>query len=652
MATGKGEDDQSRKIVLKRGLGDQPEDPVCDSGIFCYGPLLEAVQMARIYPDSKTFVDKKLKFPPGKIIKNFETLLNQHNGALLSVDQIKKFVEDHFDEEGQELEPWTPEDWTPEPAFIANLRKPALRNLAKRIARLWRDLSRKIKDDVKENPSLYSIIYVPNGFVVPGGRFREFYYWDTYWIIKALLHYDMSKTVKGIIENFLLMVKTYGLVPNGGRIYYTKRSQPPFLTLMMKEYIDKTADVQFLRTQLDTLVRELDFWETRRSVEVCKDGKTYKLFAFGTGGTGPRPESYREDVESAEEAFETESDREEFYYHMKAGAESGWDYSSRWMINKDGDNTGSLKEVRTSNILPVDLNALMYMNYMAVSEFYSLLGDSAKSDDFIKKASEIKEAIEAVLWMNEDKMWYDYDLENDKPRKYFYPSNLFPLWAECYDIGRKDELAQSAVGYLRKTGAIRCKGGVPTSLDESGQQWDFPNAWPPLQHILVAGLLRTENIEARKMALTIARRYTNGAIFSCPDGAEVCNMFEKYNVNEMGSAGGGGEYDVQTGFGWTNGVIIDFMVIFGDDLLSDDEDEDLKEGKKAIEVELNTHFDIVNGKSKLIRRESNITLVKPEKHELETSEKCIHPALAIEEDDDPKDQDKGDLKQKISTVYE
>jgi len=420
----------------------------------------------------------------------------------------------------------------------------------------------------------------------------------------------------------------------------------------MKEYIDKTADVQFLRTQLDTLVRELDFWETRRSVEVCKDGKTYQLFAFGTGGTGPRPESYREDVESAEEAFETESDREEFYYHMKAGAESGWDYSSRWMINKDGDNTGSLKEVRTSNILPVDLNALMYMNYMAVSEFYSLLGDSAKSDDFIKKASEIKEAIEAVLWMNEDKMWYDYDLENDKPRKYFYPSNLFPLWAECYDIGRKDELAQSAVGYLRKTGAIRCKGGVPTSLDESGQQWDFPNAWPPLQHILVAGLLRTENIEARKMALTIARRYTNGAIFSCPDGAEVCNMFEKYNVNEMGSAGGGGEYDVQTGFGWTNGVIIDFMVIFGDDLLSDDEDEDLKEGKKAIEVELNTHFDIVNGKSKLIRRESNITLVKPEKHELETSEKCIHPALAIEEDDDPKDQDKGDLKQKISTVYE
>ena len=129
----------------------------------------------------------------------------------------------------------------------------------------------------------------------------------------------------------------------------------------------------------------------------------------------------------------------------------------------------------------------MYMNYMAVSEFYSLLGDEAKSEEFSKKAASLKEAIKAVLWSDKDQMWYDYDLENDKLRKYFYPSNLFPLWAESYDIKEKDEMAKTAVAYLRKTGAIRCKGGVPTSMDDSGQQWDFPNAWPPLQHILVAG---------------------------------------------------------------------------------------------------------------------------------------------------------------------
>ena len=100
------------------------------------------------------------------------------------------------------------------------------------------------------------------------GRFREYYYWDTYWIVRALLHYDMTTTVKGIVENFLLMVSTYGMVPNGGRIYYTKRSQPPFLTLMMKEYVDKTDDVKFVRQHLSTLEKEMEFWETKRSVTV------------------------------------------------------------------------------------------------------------------------------------------------------------------------------------------------------------------------------------------------------------------------------------------------------------------------------------------------------------------------------------------------
>ena len=110
-----------------------------------------------------------------------------------------------------------------------------------------------------------------------------------------------------------------------------------------------------------------------------------------------------------------------------------------------------------------------------------------------------------------------------------------------------------AVDYMVRSCAIKCKGGVPTSFEESGQQWDFPNAWPPLQHILVSGknpiyieivdfsktynhvqilgLLKTQNVKARRMALIIARRYTKGTMFSCPDGAEVCNMFEKVSKN-------------------------------------------------------------------------------------------------------------------------
>ena len=229
--------------------------------------------MANIYPDSKTFVDKKLKHSPGKIIKKFEELLKNNNGEKLSQEQIREFVDANFEAEGLELELWTPEDWSPEPKFIHQLQNKQLRGLAKRINRLWKDLSRKITDDVKDNPNLYSIIYVPNGFVVPGGRFREFYYWDTYWIVKALLHCDMANTVRGIIENFLTMVTTYGLVPNGGRIYYTKRSQPPFLTLMFREYMNKTAEIEFLRQHLPTLEKEAEFWEENRSISYEHNGK-------------------------------------------------------------------------------------------------------------------------------------------------------------------------------------------------------------------------------------------------------------------------------------------------------------------------------------------------------------------------------------------
>ena len=135
----------------------------------------------------------------------------------------------------------------------------------------------------------------------------------------------------------------------------------------------------------------------------------------------------------------------------------------------------------------MDLNALIYMNFICISEFHSLLGDTVRSEKYIGKAKSIKKAINAVLWNEQEKMWFDYDLQNDKQRKYFYPSNLFPLWAECYESSDRAMVAESAVDYLQRTGALKCKGGVPTSFENSGQQWDYPNAWPPLQHILVSG---------------------------------------------------------------------------------------------------------------------------------------------------------------------
>lgn len=147
--------------------------------------------MAQIFPDSKTFVDMKLKAKPAETLEKFRELQNQTDYAPTK-EQIKEFVEANFEEPGQEFEAWTPNDWHDNPKFVADIKDENLKEFALGLNHLWLDLGRKMKDSVKEHEDLYSIIYVPNPVIVPGGRFREFYYWDSYWIIKGLLLSEMK----------------------------------------------------------------------------------------------------------------------------------------------------------------------------------------------------------------------------------------------------------------------------------------------------------------------------------------------------------------------------------------------------------------------------------------------------------------------------
>ena len=148
--------------------------------------------MAQIYPDSKTFVDMKLKAKPAETLAKFDEFQKETNFTATK-EQIKAFVEANFEEPGQEFEAWKPDDWHEKPQFVENIKDPKLKDFALGLNKVWLDLGRKMKDTVKEHEDLYSIIYVPNPVIVPGGRFREFYYWDSYWIIKGLLLSEMTK---------------------------------------------------------------------------------------------------------------------------------------------------------------------------------------------------------------------------------------------------------------------------------------------------------------------------------------------------------------------------------------------------------------------------------------------------------------------------
>lgn len=288
----------------------------------------------------------KMKYPPNETMEKFVTFMNSTNNNP-DKNQVQIFVNETFDKAGQEFEDWVPKDWTAHPKFLDEINDEQLRNWMYNLNSIWKDLGRQMKKSVQKEQELYSIIWVPNPVIVPGGRFREFYYWDSYWIVQGLLHSEMTNTVKGMLENFLYIVKTYGHIPNGGRVYYIERSQPPLLIPMVKLYVDHTSDRAFIEQNIEIMEKEFHYWKENHSREIEIDGKTYKLAAYGDNSYGPRPESYSEDIESAA-LFNEQEKKEGFYSELKAAAESGWDFSSRWFV-LNGTNKGKLSPRNTYN---------------------------------------------------------------------------------------------------------------------------------------------------------------------------------------------------------------------------------------------------------------------------------------------------------------
>ena len=531
------------------------EKSACSSEIFCRGDLLRKVQMARIFNDSKTFVDMRLQKDEADVLRAFKALPDNP-----TADQVLKFVEDNFLPTGHDLEEWSPPDWKENPEFIYRIKDANLRDFASKLNALWKKLGRKISDEARQNPARSSLILVKNPFIVPGGRFREYYYWDSYWVVDGLLLCGMKDTVKGMIDNFVQLVKTYGFVPNGGRIYYTNRSQPPFLIPIVELYLNNTGDENYVKTIVDDLEKEYTFWRENRNVEVEVSSGKYNLSIYAANMDTPRPESFYEDFHTAQSI--PENARPALYQDIASAAESGWDFSTRW-FNRTTPGQGSLISTRTRQIVPTDLNSLLYLNEKLLEKFFRLAGNTAKADQY-KGFSEARlAAIEAVLWDNKTGLWLDYDRQLKKKRHYFYAAIIVPLWAGVHlgDPARESLVLRA----LKRLNVLDFPGGFPTSLSTSGQQWDFPNAWPPLQHMLVEGLAQSNSKELQDEALKFAQKWitTNYKAWR-----STGHMFEKFDVSVQGAPGGGGEYKIQIGFGWTNGVVLDMLRRYPDKLVS------------------------------------------------------------------------------------
>ena len=469
-----------------------------------FGPLFEAVQMRRIFPDGKTFVDAVPTRPVSAILSDYRR--GRFDDAAL-----KAFVLANFDVPG--LAPVPESDHGP--------RLP----IGRHIAELWPHLTR----DPVTPADGSSALAVRDRFVVPGGRFRELYYWDSYFTMLGLVADRRQDLVESMVDGFVDLVERYGHVPNGTRTYYLSRSQPPFLYLMIG--LSQNRDPAVAARRLAALQREHAFFTAPERSVTLPDGAV--LQHYWDARTSPRDESWREDVETAKAAGRPAG---ETYRDLRAGAESGWDYSSRWLA--DGR---TLATIDTTNLLPADLNSLLWGMERAIAEGAAKASDAATARDFAARAAKRGAAIDRWLWSEADGRYGDYDVKRRALRRGVTAATAYPLFVGLATGARAARVAATIERQLLAPGGLR------TTVVDTGQQWDRPNGWAPLQWIAVAGLDRTGN---RALADKIATRFLATVE---REYAASGKLVEKYDVEAV-KPGGGGEYPLQDGFGWTNGV--------------------------------------------------------------------------------------------------
>ncbi len=481
------------------------------------GLLFEAVQMGSFFPDGKTFPDCIPVRSLEEINRDYLKLINT---AGFDLDD---FLKQNFQ--------------VPKPSSIT-FTSDAEQTPKQHVEKLWDILTRQPDDEGG------SLIPLPHPYVVPGGRFREIYYWDSYFTMLGLRVSKRIDLIRHMIDNFAHLIHTIGYISNGNRTYFLGRSQPPFFSAMIRLLSELQGDEVFVQ-YLPALEREYAFWmqgkenlnekmQASQRVVYLAEGEI--LNRYWDHYCTPRPESFKEDVDLAKDTHQQPQD---LFRHIRAAAESGWDFSSRWF--KKGHSFGS---IHTTDLIPVDLNCLLLHLEQTIARAFGLAGNAEKQKAFVQLANERKTAIQKYCWNEENTFYFDYDFIENRLTPHFTLAGVFPLFFQVANEVQAQQVADHLMRQFLKT------GGLSTTLENTGQQWDAPNGWAPLQWIAYQGLL---NYGHQQLANAIRQAWL-GTIQKVYDSTG--KMTEKYNVLSEDAAAGGGEYPNQDGFGWTNGVFL------------------------------------------------------------------------------------------------
>lgn len=482
-------------------------------------PLYETVQQSGIFADSKYFVDAVPKATVAHILAEYSAQKD-----VPSFD-LRSFISEYFDL----------------PAEANTTYSSAQKPLRTHLEELWQVLQREPTD------AGGTLIALPFPYIVPGGRFREIYYWDSYFTMLGLAVSNRYDLIENMVKNFAFLIHEIGHIPNGNRTYYISRSQPPFFCMMVG-ILQEVKGNTVLEEYLPALEKEYAFWmdgteqlsatnAAYRRVVQMPDGAV--LNRYWDDDPSPRPEAYIEDLHVAKAS---NKNPQEVYRHIRAAAESGWDFSSRWF--EDGKN---MHTIRTTELVPVDLNCLLLNLERTLLDAYLHQKNEALANAFTHKIESRVKAIQQYCWNTEAGYYFDYHIHSKTTTNHITMAGCFPLFTGIAST----EQANAASNMIREQ--LLGDGGVLTTTLETGQQWDAPNGWAPLQWIAYKGL---SNYQQNDLAETIRERWTK---LNEQTYADTGKMMEKYNVQNIHIKAGGGEYPNQDGFGWTNGAYLAMM---------------------------------------------------------------------------------------------
>jgi alpha,alpha-trehalase len=483
-----------------------------------YQELFVAVQRGYVFEDSKSFVDCVPRQTPARILE-----LYRHERDAEGFD-LARFVHAHFHEER-----------LPSHHYESDTGQ----SLKHHIDGLWSVLTR----EPREHPANSSLLPLPRAYVVPGGRFREIYYWDSYFTMLGLAESGRHDLLRAMADNFAWLIEQYGHVPNGNRSYYLSRSQPPVFALMVGLF--EQHGLCQAKQYLPQLRREHAWWTD--GAEALRPGEAHRhsvrmddgslLNRYWDDRDTPREEAFREDEATAGRSSRPAA---EVYRDLRAAAASGWDFSARWC-----DATDDLSTIRTTALLPVDLNSFLYRLECEIARLSAATGEDATAEDFAQQARQRRAAMDRWLWDERQACYVDYDWQRERVGTRLTAATVAPLFVGAASPA---QVAATAATVRRR---LLADGGLATSEDASGQQWDRPNGWAPLQWLAIKGF---HHHGETALARDIATRWlhTVGSLYQ-----RECKLVEKYVLNRKADGahgGGGGEYPLQDGFGWTNGV--------------------------------------------------------------------------------------------------